>query len=319
MINKLSSLDIRIAVLAYPLVAKEGTDILPFGRKMTIPLEPQERVVSLFQNSPKAAIEPTPSKLPPLVRKGQFLLLRMQTMLKIIFLSKEKSTVLSNLLPPRKLLVPQLPHPPFQSHRPPRFFWHPAYEPPEDAYTPSCLMSDTKESPPTTVYHSSDICAYAKRAFPLEGILRKDKDGFVYLELTDAFILDLFPLINDHTSEMVPLHLVEPSPAHIPVILPHEWAQCKGWGEIEELGMSIFFEIKNLCSLCPKRWPGVEKVYFLTIQCLTLEELRAHHLLPSRIRGHDFHVAIAVQRTTAPHARSDPKETFRLNVSCFAA
>jgi hypothetical protein len=278
-----------------------------------------ERIISLFQNSPKAPIEPTPSRLHPVVRKGQFLLLRLSEIFKALFQLKDKSTLLNDISPPRRLLVPQLPDPRFHSHQPPRFFWHPAYEPPKDEYAPSCLMSETKEDLPSIVYNSEKMCAHAKGTLPQTGILRQASDGFVYLELPDAFIVDLFPLISDQQSETVPLYLLEPSPAHIPVILPHEWEQKKGWGEIERLDMCISFEIKTLCSLCPKRWPGVEKVYFLTVHSRELEELRENHLLPSRIRGHDFHVAIAVKRTAAGQAPSAQKELFRLNVSCFAA
>ncbi len=317
--NKISPLDIRIAVLAYPLVSRDEMGSPAFAHRPIAAYSGDERIVSLFQNSPKPRIEQSKSKVPPLLRKGQYAIRRVLEILKTFLEIKEPSSVLSDIAPPRRLLVPQLPHPPFRTAKPPRFFWHPAYSAPKDEYAPSCLMSETKEDLPSTVYNSPGICAYARSALPQEGILRQDHEGFVYLELCDAFITELFPLINDEGSEAVPLYNLEPSPAHIPIILPHEAAQRRGWGEIIDLEKSFTFRITRLCSLKPKRWPGVEKVYFLSIRSTELEKFRERCLLPSLIRGHEFHVAIAYKKETVTSQSAPQKETFRLNVSCFAA
>lgn len=317
--NKISPLDIRIAVVAYPLVSKDEIGTTSFVQKPISPFSGDERIISLFQNSPKTRIEPSKSRIPSILRKGQFAIIRLFEVLQSFLEIKAPSTILSEIVPPRKLLVPQLPHPRFQTPKPPRFFWHPAYTPPNDEYAPSCLMSEEKEDLPSIVYNSSSICTYARSSLAQKGILRQDHAGFVYLELSDDFITELFPLIKDEGSETVPLYLLEPSPAHIPVILPHEAAQRRGWGEIQDLDTSFTFKIKNLCSLKPKRWPGVEKVYFLSIGSSELEKFRERCMLPSRIRGHEFHVAIAYKRESIPSQSTARKETYRLNVSCFAA
>ncbi len=314
--NKISPLDIRVAILAHPLVLKEDSAAARFFLKPIAPYKGDERIVSLFQNSPKPSIELNLSKIPPLLRKGQLLLFRVFEILRTLLEKKEKSTVLHHIAPPRRLSVPQLPHPPFRTGKPPRFFWHPAYPLPSDEYAPSCLMAEAKEGVPNPAPYSPGICAYVRRALPKNGILKQDSEGFIYLELPDEFITDLFPLIHDRECEAVPLYQIEPSPAHIPVVLPHEWSQKKGWGEIKEMDESFSFEVKGLNSLRPKRWPGVDKVYFLEIISPSLERLRERLLLPSLIRGHPFHVAIAFKKAneTLPQ-----KETYRLNVSCFAA
>lgn len=309
--NKISPLDIRVAVLAYPLVAKEEGELISIVPRPIAPYRGDERIISLFQNSPKAFIEPSRSKVPPLLRKGQFVLIRVMEILKTLLQEKEQSNLLSDIAPPRILLVPGLPYPPFLSSKPPRFFWHPA----KDEYAPSCLISEAKEDLPAVVYNSASICAYARCALPKKGKLSQDKEGFVYLELPDAFIADLVPLINDKECEHIPDRL-EPSSAHIPVIMTQEWAQRKGWGEISELGKEFTFEVTRLCSLKPKRWSGLERVYFLSVKSPELERFRERCLLPSRILGHEFHIAIAYKKSTAT---APQKETFRLNVSCFAA
>jgi hypothetical protein len=316
--NKISPLDIRVAILAYPLVAKDDAKFSARFPKPVVTYTGDERMIFLFQNSPKPHSEATRSRIPLILRKGQFAIIRVVEILKSLLERKEDSAVFEDILPPRQLWVPQLPYPPFQTAKPPRFFWHPAYICPKDEYTPCCLIPEFKEEMLTAVYNSVSICAYARYALPKKGILRQDHEGFVYLELSDNFITEIYSLIHDQKNEEAPLYYVESSPAHIPVILPHEWTQRKGWGEIKDLENQFAFEISTLRSLKPTCWPDVEKIYFFEIKSHELENLRERHLLPPRIRGHDFHVAVAFEKAVRKPAHAI-KETFRLNVSCFAA
>jgi hypothetical protein len=313
--NKISPLDIRVAVLAHPFVIKEDAVYAPYISKSVSLYQGDERIVSVYQNSPKPIVELNPLGIPPLLRKAQLVIFRVFEILRTLLDQKEKSTVLEDVALPRRLLVPQLPYPPFRTARPSRFFWHPAYVPPSDGYAPSCLMAETREAAPAPVANSAIISAYARQALPRKGVLRQGQDGYVYLELPDTFITEIYPLIQDKECEAVSIFQIDPSPAHIPVILPHEWSQKKGWGEIKELEETFHFEVKRLESLRPTRWPGVENVYFFEISSPELERFRERLLLPSRIRGHEFHVAIAIRKSE----RAGPLETFRLNVSCFAA
>ncbi len=314
--NKISPLDIRVAVLAHPFVIKEDAVYVPNFFKPVSLYQGDERIVSVFQNSPKPTVELNPLGIPPLLRKAQLMIFRVFEILKTILDHKEKSTVLEDVAPPRRLLIPQLPHPPFRVARPPRFFWHPAYAPPTDGYAPSCLMAETREAMPVPVSNSAMISAYARQALPRKGVLRQGQDGYVYLELSDDFINDIYPLIRDKGCEALSIFQIDPSPAHIPVILPHEWAQKKGWGEIKELEEEFHFEVKSLESLRPCRLPDVANFYYFEISSPELEQFRERLLLPSRIRGHEFHIAIAFRKS---EGAATPQETFRLNVSCFAA
>jgi hypothetical protein len=313
--NKISPLDIRVAVLAHPLVSREESESAVNLTKPVYAYMGDERIVSLFQNSPKPRTQLDGSNVPLILRKVRLAVLRAIAVIGDWLKPKEQSKVLEEVSPPRRLYVPRLPHPPFQTTKPARFFWHPAYIAPKDEYAPSCLISEAKEEGASVVFNSSEICNYASHALSKKGILRQDHQGFVYLELPDDFITHISPLIQDRGSEAVPLYCLEPSPAHIPVILPHEWAQKKGWGELKGLEESFPFEIMRLCSLKPKAWPGVEKVYFFEIESKALEEVRERSLLPPLIRSHKFHVAIAFKKAMEKPA----VETFRLNVSCFAA
>ena len=80
--NKISPLDIRVAVVAYPLVAKEEEDRFAITSKSFVRYSGDERIISLFQNSAKPPIEASRSKIPPIFRKGQFALIRLVEILK---------------------------------------------------------------------------------------------------------------------------------------------------------------------------------------------------------------------------------------------
>lgn len=265
-------------------------------RYSVIPFHYNEKIVSLFQNSPKVYTGPV---LPRVLRKGQIALLKVFEAIKAVLEIQKIFNILDEVSPPRVLYVPQLPHPPFRSVKPPRYFWREGLEVSKDDYAAPCLMSDTPENGPVLIKSSQRLM---KR-----GILRQDDEGYVYLELPESLAAQVFSLIGTEA--------VRDEFVHIPVILPQEWEQKKGLGAIKELGNSLAFEMNGLYSQRPKSWPGVEKVYFLRVPSSQLESLREKYLLPSKIRGHDFHAVIALKHGFAPKQN----ETFRLNVSCFAA
>ncbi len=313
---KISPLDIRVAVFACLHVPKEEWKA---STRLDIPLSPScydERIVSLYRKSPKTRLEP--SKTPSLIRKSLWAMIRLFELMKAILKTKEHTNILSDIAPPRRLLVPGLPHPKFKTPRPYRFFWHPSYEMTRDEYTPGCLMSEAKEDLPVPVANSPFICAYARAALSQKGFLKQDDQGFVYLELSSSFITELFPLMSDEKCEAIPLDQSNPSSAHIPVIIPHEMSWWKGYREIQEK-QPFAFTIQQLCSMKPKRWPGIEKVYFLKISSPQLEQFRRRNLLSPLIRGHEFHIAIAYTQEIEELKGASQKETYRLNVSCFAA
>lgn len=269
--NKITPLDFRQTVYSYP------QEKVSSYRYSVVPFQFNEKVVSLFQSSPKVRLGPV---LPRILRKGQIALFKVLEALRAAIEVKEIFNVFDEICPPRALYSPQLPHPPFRAVKPPRFFWHQDLESSNHEYAPPCLMSETPENGAVLI---KSLPRQAKK-----GTLRQDDAGYVYLELSEG---------------------------HIPVILTQEWEQKKGLGPIKELGDALSVEMKGLYSQRPKSWPGVVKVYFLRIHSSQLEAFREKYLLPSRIRGHDFHAVVDFKPGHAP----EQKETFRLNVSCFAA
>lgn len=110
--NKISPLDIRVAVLVYPLVSKEDTlSATPLGKPVA-PYSGDERMISLFQNSPKARFELDRSNVPLILRKGQLVIFRVFEILKVLF----RERALHNLgrgLSPKAAMGPQTPPSPF--------------------------------------------------------------------------------------------------------------------------------------------------------------------------------------------------------------
>lgn len=310
--NKILSLDIQFAAFT-PLLFKEERDSILMKATPRLSRLSDERIAFLFHNSPKVHIAPsTPSP-----RKEPFSLIKFVEIFKALFHEQEKSNIHSEIFAPQPLSVPQLPSPPFQISSPAHFFWHPASNRIKEEYAPACLMSESKEGLPKVAPHSEKICRHARQILSQKGILRQDSHGLIYLELPDSFITELVPLICDAACENVPLYHLKPSPAHVPVILADEWSSKKGWGEILELEETFSFEIQQLCTLKPNGWPHAEKIYFFSLKSPELEKFRERRLLPPLIRGHAFHVAIAYKK--APIASQPAPETYRLNVSCYAA
>lgn len=322
--SKISPIDIRVAVLTFPFMNKGGK--APIGNSKVelstidsishIALAPYaERIGDLFRTKPKSSFEQPISKRPFLVRKGEFLLINWIESIKTFY----KNWMVEEELqpyPPRAILVPKLPSPSFEAPRPSRYFWHPASPIAQDVYADPCLMRDSTEELPLPTPQSETLCAHA-RNLPLKGLLRKDKQGLVYLELSTDYIAQLFPLLNAIDAESVPLSQVAPTPAHIPVMTPHEYLTAKRWGKIKELNQEFSFEIRGCFSVKPQLIPEMNKMYYLMIHSLELEGLREKYLLPRTIGTHSFHLVIGFQKQEKSSSRQP--ETFRLNVSCFAA
>lgn len=325
--HRISPLAIRIAVLTHPFVNKDEKKCSssPF---FPHPIAAEQLssgfdrgIVLLFQNTPKTRIERSKSHLPALLRtvfrKVQSIRFHLSEIVKALLQTKADSDVLFEVAPPRMLLTPSLPHPPFCTKAPLRFFWTSASHINQDEYAPACLMAEAKEEAVKTVPGGQAICALARQALPQKGTLQQNSQGFVYLALSDAFITQLASLIKAQGYEPLTLLSSDPTPAHIPVMTPREMAQKKGWFELKNPAMEIPFKIQRLYSLQTKRWPGAEKVLFLEIHSLELEKLREDCLLHSRLRGYPFYAVIGALRQKAQPSLD--AGLFRLNVSCFAA
>ena len=137
---------------------------------------------------------------------------------------------------------------------------------------------------------ASPVLNYIETRLPKSGVLKRT-DEFVYVDVDDAYIHQLIPLIQDQGFVEPPYFGDNLVGAHITVIYPDEMLKYQ-IGEMEELGKEIPFSSKECVVVKPIKLP-VDEVYFVTVNAPQLDQFRAKHGLPKR--EYDFHITIGVK------------------------
>lgn len=149
----------------------------------------------------------------------------------------------------------------------------------------NCLTAETLPSSP--------VLEYAQHHLPHCGVLKKTKN-FIYVDITDAYIHQLLPLIEQDEFTIPPYFghsgLVG---AHISVIYPDEVIQYS-IKEIEESETPIEFSLVNCQIVHPLSMRGIESVYLITLKAPKLDQIRKKYGLPEK--RHDFHITVGVKR-----------------------
>lgn len=127
----------------------------------------------------------------------------------------------------------------------------------------------------------------------LTGTLRSN-NGYIYLEVDSRLFA---PFVNMIPVDSVtsPKDVTEPGKdvgAHISVMKKDE----TDGKTIKELGKEFEFFIDGLHSVKPDGWDEVKKVYFLTVKSPELEKLRKRYGLTKKIKGHEFHITVGVEK-----------------------
>jgi hypothetical protein len=207
------------------------------------------------------------------------------------------------------------------SFKPAFFFWRKGRKQRASFDEPYYLLSEKLEELPSQLKEKNTLLEFATRSLPLFGILKQDETGFVYLDISSAYITSLSPLLQDKESEAAPYLKHFPTPgAHIPVFTAEEAELRKLSTKLKELGQVFHFEILDAYQLKPNDWEEMETVYFLAIKCPALEELRERYLLPPTLQSNPFQITFAVKRREHASAQSSyVKEFLRINVGCLVA
>ncbi|HUS48858.1 MAG TPA: hypothetical protein VMZ91_01730 [Candidatus Paceibacterota bacterium] len=131
----------------------------------------------------------------------------------------------------------------------------------------------------------------------LKGILKKTKDDFVYLDISNDIINGFIPMLNYEEVDKPPYNLKSFNNvgAHISVIGTDEYKDNE-IQEIKEIGQEFEFSLKDFKMTNPKGWDEMKKVYFLRVDSPELERLRKKYKLSKLIEGHDFHITIGVEK-----------------------
>ena len=125
----------------------------------------------------------------------------------------------------------------------------------------------------------------------LVGKLRQSKNGFTYLDIPDKVIDAMFLLIDEEGIKKPPYQSVG---AHVSVFKEQEVNDKKL--DIKELGQEFNFTMGEMKSTKPEGWEEVDRVYFLQIYSPELEKLREKYGLSKKLKGHEFHITIAIEK-----------------------
>lgn len=126
--------------------------------------------------------------------------------------------------------------------------------------------------------------------------LKQNQKGFVYLDIPDEYVYELFEILKEAGAELPPYFDKNQVGAHISVILSKETAGMQS-PPIAEVGQKFTFRIVQTDVLKPDGFAGVKSVSFLSIVCPELEQLRTQYGLSSRIGNtHDFHLTFTVTK-----------------------
>lgn len=129
------------------------------------------------------------------------------------------------------------------------------------------------------------------QSLPRLGTLRSSVNHLTYLDIDDAYIHQLYPMVKDYQDKVNKPAYFGPNlaGAHVTVIYPEENTFVRN----EDLGQMHDFQVKEAytADLDEKRY------YILTIESETLAELRGQYGLPPQLcfKDHwlDFHITIA--------------------------
>lgn len=127
--------------------------------------------------------------------------------------------------------------------------------------------------------------------FALEGKLAISDNNLVYLDIDDAFIHRLFPLLQNHQIKKPDYFGKKSAGAHITVIYPEE---NKTVNKID-LGQKHHFIIKDIAAA----QIGLKMYYVILVESDSLLQLRKKYQLPDLLcfKGYSigFHITIGVK------------------------
>lgn len=124
----------------------------------------------------------------------------------------------------------------------------------------------------------------------LYGRLKKNKDGFVYLDVPDDIIDVFYKMLDEKNKEKPPY---DKTGAHISVMYSDESENIE---KIEEIGSKFNFRMKDVYFVNPEGWDEMDRVWFIQVDSQALENLRRKYGLSKKLNGHEFHITFAVRK-----------------------
>lgn len=120
------------------------------------------------------------------------------------------------------------------------------------------------------------------------------QNGFTYLNVNDAFVEEIAPLIPAE-NELDPISTgSKKMGAHISVFYEDEMIGKQIWNP-QEIGQWFAFEAKELRYVDRKTPKGKQRIWFIAVDAPGLERLRKNYGLKPKLQGHDFHITIGYE------------------------
>jgi hypothetical protein len=150
------------------------------------------------------------------------------------------------------------------------------------------------------------------------GVLKKNEQGLVFLDIENSFINSLAPFFEAAGMVRPPYFNIfgQLQGAHIPII-PKREADFNFLTLYREMGTTFSFEVEGLYSLAPDCWPEMKEIWFLKVRSIELENFRRNYFLPPLPGGHSFTIVVAIKPHQAGKERPVPIPFMRVNPSCM--
>ena len=153
---------------------------------------------------------------------------------------------------------------------------------------------------------SKEIKEIAKRINNVAQLYLK-QNGFAYLNVDDAFVDEIAPLVPAGIS-LEPISTGgKKMGAHISVFYEDEMIGKQIWNP-QEIGQWFAFEAKELRYVDRKTPKGKQRIWFIAVDAPGLERLRKNYGLKPKLQGHDFHITIGYENLEENQTNSDIEE-----------
>ena len=139
--------------------------------------------------------------------------------------------------------------------------------------------------------------ASRKKQVSLVGTLKKTKDNYVYLDISNNIMNGLYSMLPEADTEKPPYNNkgFNNIGAHISVIYIDEYKD-NNLEDIKEIGKEFKFKTGIVYSVNPEGWKEMSEIWFMDVDSPELEKMRQEYGLPKFIDNHNFHISFAVKR-----------------------
>ena len=134
-------------------------------------------------------------------------------------------------------------------------------------------------------------------AYNMAGMLYLSPSGWLMLSVPSLLVRGIFEATAEPGIELPPSFTRKTLEAHISVMSKDE-VDLIGPEKITERGKQYHYSIGRSKTVDSPNWPGVDKVWYLTVHSPGLQSLRRSYGLSSLPHGgeYDFHITYAIKR-----------------------